>query len=40
MAKDDNDTDKEADLRKQLIEMEEKASELDRKRSESISVMA
>lgn len=40
IAKDDNDAEKEAELRKQLLEMEERASELDRKRSENISVMA
>jgi len=40
IAKDENDIEKESELRKQLNEMEEKASELDRKRSENISVMA
>ncbi len=39
MAKDENDIERESELRKQLTEMEEKASELDRKRSENISVM-
>ncbi len=39
MAKDENDIERESELRKQLNEMEEKASELDRKRSENISVM-
>ncbi|CAF5217426.1 unnamed protein product, partial [Rotaria magnacalcarata] len=40
IAKDENDTERENELRKQLTEMEERASELDRKRSENISVMA
>ncbi|CAF1067804.1 unnamed protein product [Adineta steineri] len=40
MAKDENDIEREGELRKQLTEMEERASELDRKRSENISVMA
>jgi hypothetical protein len=40
MAKDDNDTERETELRKQLGEMEERATELDRRRSENISVMS
>jgi RNA polymerase-associated protein RTF1 len=40
IAKDDNDTERESELRKQLTEMEERAAELDRKRTENISVMA
>ncbi|CAF0858845.1 unnamed protein product, partial [Rotaria sordida] len=40
IAKDENDIERETELRKRLTEMEERASELDRKRSENISVMA
>jgi len=40
IAKEENDIERVNELQKQLNQMEEKASELDRKRSENISVMA
>jgi hypothetical protein len=39
MAKDENDIARENEIRKKLNEMEERASELDRKRSENISII-
>jgi hypothetical protein len=40
MAKDENNVEKENELRKKLNDMEERAEELDRKRSENISIIA
>jgi hypothetical protein len=39
MAKDEKDIERENELRKKLNQMEERASELDRKRSENISII-
>jgi hypothetical protein len=39
MAKDEDNIERETELRKKMNEMEERASELDRKRSENISII-
>jgi hypothetical protein len=39
MAKDEDNIERENELRKKMNEMEERASELDRKRSENISII-
>lgn len=40
IAKEENDVEREEDLKKKLGEMEERANALDRKRTENISIMA